>query len=573
MYSNFIMFRNNRGQAMPQIMLAVGLVALLGLTVSQVGTTITKNRQNTEFTREADAFTAMMRGFLSSEKMCDVDYIEFATNPPGPAIDNYGGNTGTNGGIKTVNATTGRADLQIDLPFYGKTFHKTTGPPANRGYAVDDFRLNVEKFEFVQLRAHIAADDNVPQNERKYEGTIRVVLSAISNPNRVVTRDIGKYSIYVQLNDPDGLAPDTSGQFARCVSQTSSDKTCVEMGGVPAVGLAPSCSFPLKSVDCQNLGPDYYIRSIDASGNVTCQQGLLECAQPLGQIWTLIGINNVSGVPTAICRQFYLLTGGAVGGAYSWRQKPFGPCTVTCGGGTQTTAGTECYDTTTLEEVASGFCTGAGKPDPGPATQACNPQPCDCTQTYSWTVGPNQCSAPISNISNGAIAQITDSTLTNVGTAYFACVDGYLTVDGAPSSGPLFTTSTPAAPSDPTCAPPPPAYYAFGTGCATCPWGTQTFTWSGIDYGVCSLGPAAANGTFTYQYAGRNDYTGSWTWWSATSSAATQQNALCSVDADGAGPGLPVDTNWEIRRCSVDYQVYDSSSSASPRYLCPIVIF
>lgn len=573
---NLKTLQTNQGQALPQLLFVVGLIALLGLSTSQVMNTITNNRQRTERVNEVDSFTAMMRGLLSSEQMCSstiigggpppIQRVQFASNPPGASIDNYGGDAGTNAGIKAPGA---RVDLQINIPFYDtggvpKIFHRATGPAANRGYAVDDFRLNVEKFEFVQLRAHTATDDI--GGERQYEGTIRAVLSSTANVNNVYSRDIGRFTIVVLIAD---------GTFVRCFSQASSSGSCAELGGVWSPGATPPCSFPLKDADCSTFGPDYFVRAVDASGNVTCQRGLLECPQPFGQVFSLVGIDYSGAVPTASCRPYYFYTGVA-SGPFAWRQTPYGACSAGCGGGTQTTApsGAECYDTATLDTVGDSNCTGIGLSDPGPSTKACNTHPCSCTQSYSWTVGGNTCTGLMSTIANGAVVGITDSNPPTTGSAYFYCFNGRLTVDGAPSSNPLLTTSAPLPPpprTDPVCDPPPPVFYASGTGCATCPWGTETFTWPSGTYEACSLGPAAANGTFTYQYAGRNKYYGSWTWWSATSSDSTQQNALCSYDADGPGPGPATPVDWEIRRCSADYQVYDSSVTV-PQYMCPWVL-
>ncbi len=539
----FQILKNDHGQAIMQAMSAIALVALLGLAVSQVMSKVNLTSKRAIFTNNVESATNMLRTLLSTRDLSK-QYLTLTDGRyewPVGAI------------LLPVPPAKKLEQMQIKIPFYGPTQYFPSASP-DTDTRTSDLRLKIIKIEFEQT-ANPEQSPSLPapptNGIRKYPGVIRVTYQSLLDPPIVAVRQLGKFTCDISVSAP--FPAPARGRLIECYSETSVQETCEQMGGRYVPAATPDCQFGLRDVTCG--GPDAYISTIDKYGNVSCSSAKLTC-EDKADYWpaTLVGITEVSGKPTPVCRPFYSSTtpSGPVL-PYEWRIGPYTLCTSPCdsgsGPGTQTAA-YRCMNTASQLFVGDANCN-PPTPKPAPVTRACNTYSCDCTSDYYWTVGSYSCEAPLATIPRNTSAPMTDATSPDMGGATFTCTDGVLT-----------------GPTGVTCAASP-AYFKNGDNCTQCPSGTTAhnnvlpnidpFTapspdacWGGDGTRILqtSGGPCAPAAVAVEvcnmgaNHAGRFMFDGNpsnWYDWSNFYADDLPGGAICSIG------GTPV--KWEIRNC------------------------
>jgi len=219
--------------------------------------------------------------------------------------------------------------------------------------------------------------------------------------------------------------------------------------------------------DC-GTGLQCHAGTCQPSGSIpTCPSGQLQNAcGGCGALTANVGIACGSGTAggTTKCGPTGQITCDPSVG-YPWVVGDFGPCSVTCGTGTQTQTVT-CRDASGAV-VSDSLCL---TPKPTPATQTCTAPPC---ATYSWQIGTfGTCSATCGGgTQTRAVSCVQDGTTT--------IVDASLCAGPPPAT--TQTCNTQACPTY--------AWQtgAFGTCSATCGGGTQTRSVTCVQSGTTTV--------------------------------------------------------------------------------------
>lgn len=577
--TNYI--RNSRGQALIQVMLAIGLVGLLAVGITQVSHNVDVINQRNALNKNAEALTVMLRSLLStrtlSAQFLTVDPVLEPPNAVAPAIG-VDGLFEVGGVQRPLNY---KMDLRITIPYYDapNNFFPRAVPDGN----LDDFQMHLDELYFTITSG--VTGPGTTARQRTYSGIMRFIASMTQSPFTTVSRELGRFVCEVQFAPP--VAPDTKniGELISCYAEESPEQMCRNMGCVYDVDAVPACKCGVyinpgcNPARCSDLGGDYYLRGILPNGCPDCSRigdsFTCNAADFGGYPHVLVGLTyDVNGNARPDCRPYYAsLNPDPAPGAYRWRLMPFGQCSKACddgsgGGGADQfgndgtqTATHYCQETATNLIVPDANCTAK----PADVTQDCGRQACSCTGNVSWTEGASSCVvngvAFTDSDSDPATFEdmlVTDSSGSDTGSAAFRCQNGTI-------SGPLGAP----APDCNTAA----VTFITNTGCGACPNGDSGYTaapdtngdtvteecWSvaagEVDVtGVtgCTMNVRYCN--LTGNRTGRfKDIpgVGGWSGWGSYTPAndltplGSTVGAICSVNGN--------DVSWEIRNCSTAY--------------------